>query len=177
MAILQTRELEGDYVEIGTYRGDSAESALEYMKWEGINRKSYFLDTYSGFDYEAARTSNDALWSDTHKDTSKELVEYRLKRYEDYECIQSNIIEDEIPDKIQKIACCNIDVDMDEAIAAALEKAHKRIVKNGIILAEDYGHTPGLIGGYHAIKKFVQMHKNEYIAIFGRGSYLILIRK
>lgn len=173
----QTRKLSGAYVEIGTYRGDSAKAALEYMKLANITRKSYFLDTYEGFTYEAAQNSSDALWKNSHTDTSIDLVEQRLKEYDKWKCIKNNIIEDELPEEIGNIVACNIDVDMYDAIEAALNKVKDKIVIGGIILAEDYGHTPQLIGGQYAIYKFVEKYEDEFTVIYGRGSQLLLIKK
>ncbi|MCR5238322.1 MAG: class I SAM-dependent methyltransferase [Lachnospiraceae bacterium] len=173
----QTRKLGGCYVEIGTYRGDSARAALEYMKQAGIKRQAYFLDTYEGFNYLEASSSQDALWKGTHSDTSKELVEYRLRNYENFKCIRSNIITNDIPEEIGSIALCNIDVDIYEAYEAALEKVRLRLSSGGVILAEDFAHTPSLIGGYHAISKFAQKYKDEFFVIYGRGSQLILYKK
>ena len=172
----QTRKLPGAYVEIGTYRGDSAKAALEYMKQAGINRKCYFLDTYEGFTYETALNSTDALWKNSHTDTSIELVEQRLKKYENWICIKNNIIEEKLPTEIGEIAACNIDVDMYDAIESALDKVRDKIVDGGIILAEDFGHTPQLIGGQYAICKFVKKYEDEFTVIYGRGSQLILIK-
>lgn len=173
----QTKKLSGAYVEIGTYRGDSAKAALEYMKQANINRVSYFLDTYEGFTYATAQNSTDALWKNSHTDTSIELVEYRLKNYSNWKCIKNNIIEETFPEEIGDIAACNIDVDMYDAIYSALNKVKDKIVAGGIILAEDFGHTPQLIGGQYAISKFIEENSDEFTAIYGRGSQLLLIKK
>ena len=69
-ALEQTKHLNGDYVEIGVYKGGSALTALNYIKYANINRKAYFLDTFDGFDYNKANTSSETHWeknNDHHK--------------------------------------------------------------------------------------------------------------
>ena len=51
-ALSATRNLDGDYVEVGVFQGKSAIVALEYMKATGINRRAFLLDTFKGFQYE-----------------------------------------------------------------------------------------------------------------------------
>jgi hypothetical protein len=62
-AIEQTRNLEGDYIEIGVYKGGSAITAINYMRHAKIDRMSYFMDTYDGFNYEEAERSCDIHWN------------------------------------------------------------------------------------------------------------------
>src|SRR5574344_1361313 len=66
------KDLEGDYVEIGTFRGDSASATLNYMKRTNINKQSFFIDTFVGFNYDEAYKSEDSYWQNTHTETSYE---------------------------------------------------------------------------------------------------------
>ena len=61
----------------------------------------------------------------------------------------------------KKIAVCNIDVDMYDAVLALLVKAALLIGDNGIMIAEDYGHTLGLIGAHLAVKEFLRSGKGK----------------
>lgn len=156
-AIHATRSVEGDYVEIGVYKGSSAYCALSYLERTGIQRRSYFLDTFSGFDYDRAASSADRAWYKTHGEASDEFVRNRLARFQiPHQVVKANIITDALPPEIKKIAVCNIDVDMYEAVAAALAKVAPLMVEGGIIIAEDQGHTPLLIGAYAATKEFLE---------------------
>ncbi len=176
-ALENCKNLDGDYVEIGTFKGDSASATLNYMEKANINKKSYFLDTFVGFDYEEAYNSEDGLWQNTHKETSLEEVKTRLSKYKNIEVIQSNIITDELPSEIQNICVANIDVDMYEAVKAALYKVKDKIVKNGIIICEDYGHTPGLIGAQKATEEFLTENPDMFIKIYLNSGQMFLIRK
>ena len=112
-----------------------------------------------------------------NKDTSLEAVRNRLKIYQNARVIQGNIITDELPSEIQKISVANIDVDMYDAVKAALYKVKDKIVKNGIIIAEDYGHTPSLIGAQKATLEFLDENPDMFIPIYLNSGQLFLIRK
>ncbi len=176
-AIKQTQSLEGDLVEIGTFQGASARAALNYMKRAGIKRKAYFFDTYEGFTYEEAQKSEDTSWKNTHTETSLQAVKNFLSEYDNANCIKSNIIRDELPSEISKIAVANIDVDMYEAVKAALYKVKDRVVQHGIILSEDYGHTPALLGANKAVSEFLEENPNQFISIISPGGQMIMIKK
>ncbi len=176
-AIKAGQFLEGDYVEIGTFKGDSASAALNYMKKSGINKKAYFIDTYEGFNYDEAFNSNDTYWKSGHTDTSLERVSKRLEKYSNAKLVKGNIIKDELPEEIKQICVVNIDVDLYEAVKAALYKVKDKVVTNGIIIAEDYGHTPTLIGGQKAVQEFIEDNKNDFIPLYLNSGQMFLIKK
>ncbi len=172
-----TENLPGAYVEIGTYKGDSARAVLSFMNKSGIKRRTFFLDTYEGFSYDAAKNSPDSLWNDTHKDTSMNFVKTRLEEFDGYELIRTNIITDEMPSKIKEIAVCNVDVDMYEAVGAALERVLPLIVSGGVIVAEDYGHTPNLYGAHLATDEFYLKHRDVLYGFYMQSGQFIMIKK
>lgn len=176
-ALKATKNLSGDYVEIGTYKGDSARATLHYMKETNIQRNSYFLDTYEGFSYEEAKKSNDALWQNSHTDTSMEQVREYLKDYPEAILKKANIITDEFPKEIKRIAVCNIDVDMYDAIYAALNKVKDLIVPGEIIISEDCGHSPALIGGQKAVFEFIAENEKSFIPVYLNSGQMFLIKK
>lgn len=147
------------------------------MEKADIKRRSYFLDTYEGFTYENAEASNDTFWNGTHSETSVNMVREYLQDYRFANVIKSNIITDAICSDIEKIAVCNIDVDMCDAVYAALNKASEKMVKHGVIIAEDYGHTPLLSGAQYAVRKFLSEHSGEYIPLYFNSGQIFLIVK
>lgn len=176
-AIEATKQLVGDYVEIGTFQGASARATLNYINRANIDVRCYFVDTYEGFTYEEAQNTEDTLWTNTHTDTSMQRVQDYLSDYSNFELIKSNIIQNDLPNNIQNIRVANIDVDMYEAVKAALYKVKDRVVKNGIVIAEDYGHTPALIGAQKAVDEFLQENPNDFIPIYLHSGQMFLIKK
>ncbi len=171
-----TKRLDGDYVEIGVYRGDSAHAALEYMKAAGIKRKSYFFDLFKGFTNQSSEQSKDAVWLDSHIDTSFEFVEQLLQGYDNVTVSKLDIIADELPSAIAEIALCNIDVDLYEAIIAALEKVGPRVKKGGIIILEDQGHTPFLAGAFTATMEYISKAENSFVPIQMSSGQMFLVK-
>ncbi len=156
-AIDATSAIPGDYVEIGVYKGASAYVALDYMERANLPRRSFFLDTFSGFDYPQAAVSADRTWQNTHGEASYEGAKKLLSRFRvPHEVVTANIVTDPLPKAIESISVCNIDVDMYEAVAAALAKAAPLVSQGGIIIAEDQGHTPLLLGAYAAVTEFLR---------------------
>ncbi len=161
-ALRATERLPGAYLEIGCYLGSSGAVAVRYMAERGINRPAWFLDVFDGFTYEAARESVDALWADTHFTDGIEKVRERLSLHAEPEVgrpvhvVRSNVVTDDLPSEIEQVAVANIDVDLLEAVHAALIKTAPLIVPGGIMIAEDPGHTPALIGAQVAVDLFLE---------------------
>lgn len=175
--IQQTRKIDGDYVEIGVYRGDSARFAIKYMRSLQLQRKVWLLDTYEGFNYVEASESSDMRWQNTHNDTSIELVRKRVEEDQNINIVKSNIITDDLPNEIKNIAICNIDVDLYEAVKHALYKVKDCVVKGGVIIAEDYGHTPELLGAQLAIDEFYEENEDKWFKIICTSGQCLLIRQ
>lgn len=176
-AIKMTKDVGGSYLEIGTYRGDSARAALLYMGLNEITREAYFVDTYEGFSYKEAYASSDCFWEGTHNLTSIDFVKNRLEEFNNFKLVKANVITDDLPEEIGNVAVCNIDVDLYEAVYAALSKVHMRMVAGGVILCEDYGHTPLLYGAYYAVEQFLKEYDAFYYAVYLKSGQYMLIKK
>jgi hypothetical protein len=135
-ALHLTRDVPGDFVEIGCYRGSSGRIALHYMKTAGIRRRSYFFDVFDGFTYPEARASADAIWVDSHETDGIATVAARLRALDAAAIVmRNNVISDELPPEIGAIAVANLDVDQYEAVYAGLLKLSPRIAPGGILIA------------------------------------------
>lgn len=177
-ALEATRAVPGVIVEIGCFRGSSGSVLLDYAKHNGIDRTFYFFDTFDGFSYEAARSSSDAMWQGTHATEGLETVKARLEGvgYPDLHVHRSNIITDELPPEITRIAVANIDVDLYEAVSAGINKVADLVPAGGIIICEDAGHTPALIGARLALKQFMNgPHGSRFTPIFMTSGQAFLV--
>jgi Macrocin-O-methyltransferase (TylF) len=179
-----TQGLDGSFIEIGTYRGSSARLALRYMKEVGLRRVCYFLDVFSGFDYPEARMSADRMWVDTHSTEGQDTVAKRLSIYDNPErglevrVMKANIITNALPADLTKVVLANIDVDMYEAVLAALCKVAPLVVKNGIMIVEDAGHTPALIGARLALSRFLKSSQGiAFLPVYMESGQTFLIRQ
>jgi len=136
------------------------------MKHSNIKRKSYLLDTFDGFDYDEATNSCETLWRKDnchHKlfvvDNTINYIQTILAKEcpeQEFILVQSNICKDELPSNINNIVVANIDVDIYNATRDSFNKVAKKIVKGGIIIAEDPTSKPGLIGSFYAMEYFLE---------------------
>jgi hypothetical protein len=186
-ALSITKDIEGDYVEIGVYLGGSALTALNYLdqvavveKGTQATKKAYLLDTYNGFNYEEAFASSDIRWAGTHVlygvDKTIEYIHNTLSDVNtEYELIVSNICRDDLPSSIIKISVANIDVDMYEPTLDALFKVAPRMSLGGIIICEDPASTPGLYGAYLAMMEFLDSGPGKsFIRVFKGAQYFLI---
>ena len=172
-----TRPLDGDYVEIGVFRGDSAIVATKYMERMNDKRQAYFIDIFEGFTNVASIESKDAFWFDSHQDTSFKGVKNLLLEYPTANVIKSDIITDNLPKEITRISCCNIDVDLYEAVVAALEKVAPLVQTGGIIILEDQGHTPLLAGALMATFEFLESEMaKRFVPVHMLSGQMFLIK-
>lgn len=184
-ALEQTKHLEGDYIEIGVYKGGSALTALNYMKHSNIKRKSYFLDTFDGFDYDEATNSSETRWRKDnchHKlfgvDNTMNYIKTILTREcpeQEFTLVQSNICKDELPSNINNIVVANIDVDIYDATRDSFNKVAEKMVKGGIIIAEDPTSTPCLIGAFYAMENFLETSiGKKFMKLHLIGQYFLI---
>jgi hypothetical protein len=177
-----TAHLPGDYVEVGTYYGSSAAVAISYMRNSGMQRRGFYFDVFDGFNYPEAHASADQMWVGSHATPGREFVERHLQsRSADpstVHVVKANIISEPLPDTIQQIAIANLDVDMYEAVAAGLGKLGPRIVPGGVIIVEDCGHTPALIGARVALTQFLATPLGEeFLPIYMESGQTVLLKR
>jgi hypothetical protein len=138
-----TKNINGDFIEIGVYKGGSALTAINFI--EELNlasnnlnvfKKVWLLDTFDGFFYDSASGSQDLIWNKTHRlfgvKKTMDYVEETLSGTKvDYKLIENNICHDSIPSDVRRVSVANIDVDMYEPTKAALEKISPLVVGGG----------------------------------------------
>lgn len=177
-ALEATRALDGDYVEIGVFQGRSAHCVLQYLRRAGLRRRAWLLDIYEGFTYEAAGKSSDAFWAGTHTETSEAGVREWMAEFPDAHVVKANVITDPLPAGIARVAVANIDVDLYEAVVAAIERLVPRMVPGGILILEDQGHTPPLAGAWLAVKEFLDSPAaRDFTPVHLASGQLFLIRR
>jgi hypothetical protein len=148
--------------------------------------QAFFLDVFQGFTYAEAEQSSDGIWNGSHVAEDVDTVRRRLLEYSiefpelKVSVEKNNIITDPLPSTIAKegIAVANLDVDLHEAVYAGLHKLAPHIVKNGILIVEDPGHTPLLIGAKYALSKFLEEEAGkQFIHIVMESGQSFLIKK
>ncbi len=180
-AAATTRDLPGKYVEIGTFEGRSAQVLLNYLRKAGIDKDCYFLDTFTGINFDTAATSADAQWFGSHTDSSRNSIKNVsdfLSSFGSFRLVACDIIKDELPPEIDRIAFCNIDVDIYEAYIHALRKVDERLVPGGVIICEDFGHAPYVLGAKLAFDDFMAGGaRKRYNNFYVNSGQMLLIKR
>ncbi|HEU5081160.1 MAG TPA: TylF/MycF/NovP-related O-methyltransferase [Opitutaceae bacterium] len=177
-ALETTRDIPGAFVEIGCFRGSSSCMVLDYAQAAKIDRRFYFFDTFDGFSYPEAAASSDAMWQGTHQTEGYDIVAQRIQDAGtgNVEVHRANIITDQLPAAITQIAVANVDVDLYDAVKVGLQKVAPLIPPGGIIICEDAGHTPNLIGARLALHEFKQSEQGKrFTQIFMTSGQAFLV--
>jgi len=184
-----TKSIDGDYLEIGVYKGGSLQTAANYIftlesKDPTLPAKKVIgLDTFDGFNYEQAKISSDVIFKGTHSLYGiHQTISYISSNLDcsgiEYHLMAMDIISDPIPDQVSKVSVCNIDVDLYEATLASLIKVSPLVVNLGIIICEDPASTPALYGSLVAMNEFLNTEEGrKYTKIFLGSSYFLIKNK
>jgi hypothetical protein len=94
---------------------------------------------------------------------------------QEFTLVQSNICVNSLPESIQKIAVANIDVDIYDATRDAIQKVGEKMVTGGIMICEDPTSTPGLIGAFYAMEKFLKTPLGKkFMKLHLTGQYFLI---
>jgi hypothetical protein len=158
-ALYRTRRLSGSVVEVGCFRGSSGSVMLDYAANKKLPpRHFWFFDVFQGFDYQEALASSDATWANTHATEGEAIVRQRLAQKagaNEVTVEKLNIITDDLPDDLGPVVVATIDVDLYEAVLAGLARIAPLMQIGGIMICEDAGHTPALVGAALALEQFL----------------------
>lgn len=147
---LKKEKIEGDFAELGVYKGDSA-AALHEMDQQ---RNFHLFDTFEGFkQIDLAGESGKAATYTTRNfaDTSIEKVKARLKS--DKFKFHQGYFPDTTKDlENGSFALVNMDADLYNPTRAGLEFFYPRLAKGGLIIVHDY--NPDWPGIMQAVDEF-----------------------
>jgi O-methyltransferase len=136
----QVRDLEGDILEVGVWRGGSGSLIASRARRDGATATVYMCDTFAGVVKAGAHDAN--YDGGELADTSRATVEALVKRLglTNVE-IREGIFPDETGDSVMvdKLRFCHIDVDVYESALGVFEWAWPKLVSGGIVVFDDYG--------------------------------------
>lgn len=167
--------IEGDFVECGVWRGGSTMAAAMTLKDLGDDRRSLYLyDTFEGM---SAPTAED-VGSDGRKAAEKFYKRNLSEDTSDWcrspiDEVKSNLastgypaekmhfikgkVEDVLPDQMPAgpIAILRLDTDWYESTRHEMLHLYPRLVKNGVLIIDDYGDWQG---AKKAIDEYIAEH-------------------
>ena len=177
------KDVTGDFVEIGCFLGSSTCVIADYLEQNKISKRFVVYDYFDGFTYEQVKNSSDNNWQGSHVTDGKDAVEARVRlrlggHTGEFEIYRRNIIDSDALREVEQISFANIDVDMYEAVLAALFHVHGKLCADGIIVVEDAGHTPLLLGAKIALEEFLeQIGHGLYHKLQMESGQYVLIRR
>jgi hypothetical protein len=166
-------KIEGDVIEVGVYRGNSAFLLSKYA--QRTNRICYLFDTFEGFDSRDLNGIDKNVSTSIFTDTSLEAVEKVVgKRNTVY-------VKGFFPDSLIKVGELNdlslvhLDCDLEAPFMSSLNYFYPRIKKGGFLIMHDYSslYWPGA-------KKAIDMFfadKLEFIVPIPDKSGTCIVRK
>ena len=148
-------KLPGDVLELGVYKGNSILRLATFRNTleNDFSRKIIGFDTFDSFPKENLSLNDDLefikKFEKAEKGLSIEELEtiIKAKGFKNIELQKGNIFKT-IPQYLEKnpqtrIAFLHLDMDVKEPTAFALEALFERVVRNGIIVVDDYNAVSG----------------------------------
>lgn len=140
-------KLDGDFVECGVFKGDFSWVVSEVTQFSEQSKTFYLYDTFEGFSKKYSSIADfpdsHAFFEMAHKVYSDPtLHEHVIHKFKNYSNVK--IIKGVVPDSFEqaipnKISYLHLDLNSPAAELAALKMLWDRIVKNGLIVFDDYG--------------------------------------
>ena len=151
-------EIEGDYVEMGCYKGDTS-LLLAGIIFSGPRRsRLYIYDSFEGLP-EKTESDESALGVDFKKGelviTKREVKQRFLKAGLPVPVIKKAWFSDLKPEDLpEKIAFAFLDGDFYESIKCSLKLVVTKMVKGGVLIVHDYTN-PALPGVRKAVDEWI----------------------
>jgi len=165
----ETEHLEGDIIELGSYKGGNAIMIAEFLKQIGSKKKVYACDTFSGIpeDSNVKDIADMGYFSDTNLDAVKK----KLKKYDVFNVkLVIGDFRNTLPnlDK-EKFSLVFIDCNIFSSAKLAINFSYPRLVKDGVLFSHCYGapkpkSSTSLWGETYAVKEYLS-NKLEKIVI------------
>ncbi|MEN9522577.1 MAG: hypothetical protein RL065_954, partial [Bacteroidota bacterium] len=152
----KVKNLEGDFVECGVYRGGLAATIINYIQFEKLNKKFYLFDTYGPIPKQHVhqdefKTNNPDNWS--YSDVY-EAVKSNFSVFKNVEVVRGIIPEILSTKSIDKVCYLSIDLNNFQPEIAAIEYYWDKLVPGGIVLLDDYALSEKYVMQRNAWDKF-----------------------
>jgi O-methyltransferase len=161
--ILIQEKLDGDIVELGVYRGNSAAVLSKVARRMG--RKCYLFDTFAGFDHRDLVGRDKEFQTSTFAGTSLEKVKAFVSAPDCAVFVQGYFPESLAQiGAIDNLVLVHIDCDLEKPFTEALKFFYPRLRPGGFLIMHDYAslHWPG---AQHAVDEFLRDKPESIIPI------------
>jgi O-methyltransferase len=158
------RDVPGDLIETGTWRGGAAIFMRGVLKAYGVtHRRVWVADSFQGLPKPDANRypldAGDSHWTQSHLAVPREQVEANFARYgllDDQVRFLEGWFADTLPRApIDRLAVLRLDADMYQSTIEALGALYPMLSVGGYVIVDDYGAVPGCRG---AVDDFREEH-------------------
>ena len=165
------KNIKGDIFDVGCMKGGAG--ILMSKANKNKTTKTYFIDTFDGFakSYGEHKKKETFVYTKTNE-LKKNLNKFKIKNF--------RIIKTRFPKKFLikgKIKLCHLDINVYEDTIKSFLFIDKHLVKNGVIVFDDYGifKVDGIL---NAIKKILKKkYDQKYHVIYNYMGQCIMIKK
>lgn len=139
-AVRHARRLEGEFVELGVFKGHTTLFCAEYVEFQDWPKSWFLYDTFEGVPEDQL----DPGWKESNRQAyegkfSFEEVRERFAHIPNIRVIKGRVPEILAETSPEKIAFIHMDLNNSAAEIAALDALFERIVPGGVIVFDDYG--------------------------------------
>lgn len=139
-AARRAARVEGDFVELGVFKGHTTLFVAEYLGFQDWPRKWFLYDTFEGVPDDQL----DAGWADSNARAYKGTFSYEAVAAQFAPFPNIVLTKGRVPEILDEvcpdaIAFVHVDLNNTAAEIAALEKLYDRITPGGVIVFDDYG--------------------------------------
>lgn len=139
--IINTEKIDGDILELGTYRGGSAILMADLLKRMNSEKKIYACDGFIGLPYDD-KFSRDKNSKGKFSDTNFQYVKNKIQKmgYDKSIEIIKGLFEETLESRLssKKFSFVMIDCDIYDSTIQSLDFVFPRLEKNGIIFFQNY---------------------------------------
>jgi hypothetical protein len=170
---LQQEGIEGDFAELGVWKGNSAAILADYAAHSG--KRLFLFDTFTGFDQRdivGVDQDHNLNFADTSIDYVRQTV-----GHPEVTTYLPGFFPETIADEVRNrtFALAHIDCDLYEPMKAALEFFYPRMPRGGMLILHDYA-SGSWLGATLAIDEFYKA-TGEFISLWPDKSGTAIIRK
>ena len=139
-AALKGRDLDGDFVECGVYRGAMSRMIIHYIDFHELPQKRfYLLDTFSGIPAESLSQEELRRRRPAQFGESYEQVKQTFRPFDNVVIVRGVIPGTLEQVKSEKVAYLSLDMNAAAPEIAAAEYFWPKMVSGAVIVLDDYG--------------------------------------
>ena len=176
------RKLQGDFVECGAWKGQSAYMISSILSENGFTGDFHIFDSFEGGLSDKVKKDKNLRGELTEKQIQEESELYSSSEDEVKSCLRDfrfiHLYKGWIPerfDEVEKrnISFVHIDVDLYEPTLDSLNFFYPKLVNDGVIVCDDYGVTQ-FPGAKRAVDEFLKNNTCRMFYEVPMGSCFII---